>query len=86
MSEYSDIQKAVRVEKIRIWFAWICGAWVGIGIMTATQDIPVWGTVTLAVFGSLGVLATIAAVRMTSTLNRRAERERRRVLGSDYPG
>lgn len=86
MSEYSDVQKAIRVEKVRIWFAWLCGGWVGIGAMAATEDIPVWGTVTFCVFGILGVLATIAAVRMTSALNRRAERERRRVLGDDYPG
>jgi hypothetical protein len=56
------------------------------GIMVATKDIPVWGVVTLAVFGGLGVLATIAAVRMTNALNRRAERARREVLGDDYPG
>ncbi|MFF6781426.1 hypothetical protein [Streptomyces sp. NPDC012510] len=86
MSNYSDIQKAVRVEKLRIWFAWLCGGWVGGGIMITTADTPIWGTVTLAVFGTLGILATIAAVRMTSALNRRAERERRRVLGDDYPG
>ncbi|MFF4442336.1 hypothetical protein [Streptomyces sp. NPDC001621] len=42
--------------------------------------------VTQILFVGLGVLSTIAAVRMTNALNRRAECERRAVLGEDYPG
>ncbi|MER6678810.1 hypothetical protein [Streptomyces sp. NPDC000983] len=84
MATYSEIQKAVRVEKFRIWFAWACGAWVGIGVIGTTQDIRIWGVVTQIVFGGLGVLATVAAVRMTNALNRRAEASRREVLGSDW--
>ena len=86
MASYSDVQKAVRVEKFRIWFAWACGGWVGLGVMIATKDVRVWSVVTQIVFIGLGVLATVAAVRMTSALNRRAERERREVLGEDFPG
>ncbi|WP_312870610.1 hypothetical protein [Streptomyces himalayensis] len=86
MPSYSDVQKAVRVEKFRIWFAWFCGGWVALGIMNATKDVRIWSVVTQIVFSVLGILATIAAVRMTNALNKRAERERRAVLGDDYPG
>ncbi|WP_030569627.1 hypothetical protein [Streptomyces aureocirculatus] len=86
MASYSDVQKAVRVEKFRIWFAWLCGGWVAVGIMVTTKDVEIWGTVAQIVFIGLGIAATVAAVRMTNALNRRAERERRAVLGDDYPG
>ncbi|WAL93981.1 hypothetical protein [Streptomyces sp. Je 1-369] len=86
MSRYSDVQKAVRVEKLRIWFAWMCGGWVGLGVIIASQDIRIVSVVTQVVFGGLGIVATVVAVRMTSALNRRAERERRAVLGDDFPG
>ena len=85
-SSYSDVQKAVRVEKFRIWFAWVCGGWVGLGIMIATKDVHIWSVVTQVVFTGLGLLATIAAVRMTNALNRKAETAWRAVLGDDYPG
>jgi hypothetical protein len=86
MSSYSEVQKAVRVEKFRIWFAWVCGGWVGLGVALATQNIRVWSVVTQVLFVGLGVLSTVAAVRMTNALNRRAERARREVLGDDFPG
>ncbi|MFF9158344.1 hypothetical protein ACF1AB_39660 [Streptomyces sp. NPDC014846] len=86
MPSYSEVQKAVRVEKFRIWFAWFCGGWVGLGVALATKDVHVVSVVTQILFVGLGVLSTIAAVRMTNALNRRAERERRAVLGEDYPG
>lgn len=38
MPSYSDVQRAVRVEKSRIWFAWVCGGWVGLGVALATKD------------------------------------------------
>ncbi|MFE7836875.1 hypothetical protein ACFU53_12720 [Streptomyces sp. NPDC057474] len=81
MSSYSDIQKAVRVEKFRIWFAWVCGGWVALGVMNATKDVAVWGVVAQVVFLTLGVLFTVAAVRMTNALNRKAEAARKEVLG-----
>lgn len=86
MQSYSDVQKAVRVEKFRIWFAWLCGGWVGLGVALATQRIHIVSVVTQVLFVGLGILSTIAAVRMTNALNRRAERARREVLGDDYPG
>ncbi|WP_063803525.1 hypothetical protein [Streptomyces silvensis] len=86
MASYSDVQKAVRVEKVRIWFAWLCGAWVAIGVMVTTKDMKPWGTIAQIIFIGLGIAATVTAVRMTSAMNRRAERERRAVLGDDYPG
>jgi hypothetical protein len=86
MPSYSDVQKAVRVEKFRIWFAWVCGGWVGLGVALATKDIHIVSVITQVLFIGLGILSTIAAVRMTNALNRRADRARREVLGDDYPG
>lgn len=81
MSKYSDIQKAVRVEKFRIWFAWASGGFVGAFIANGTSDVPVLGAITLTLFLVLGILFTIAAVTMTSRLNKKAEAARREVLG-----
>ena len=81
MSNYSDIQKAVRVEKFRIWFAWFCGGFVALGVTNATAGVEAWGMVAQVVFLTLGVLFTIAAVRMTNALNRKAEAARIEVLG-----
>lgn len=86
MASYRDVQSAVRTEKVRIWFAWLCGGWVAVGVMVTTKDIEVWGMVAQVVFIGLGIAATVTAVRMTNALNRRAERERRAVLGDDFPG
>lgn len=86
MPSYSDVQKAVRVEKFRIWFAWACGGWVGLGIALAAQDVHIVSVITQVLFVGLGAMSTIAAVRMTNALNRRAERSRREVLGDDFPG
>lgn len=86
MPGYSDVQRAVRVEKFRIWFAWACGGWVGLGVALATKDVHIVSVVTQVLFVGLGVLSTVAAVRMTSALNRRAEAARREVLGEDFPG
>lgn len=81
MSEYSDIQKAVRVEKFRIWFAWASGGFVGGFIANGTSDVPILGVITLTLFLVAGVLFTIAAVTMTNRLNKKAEAARREVLG-----
>jgi hypothetical protein len=86
MPSYSDVQKAVRVEKFRIWFAWFCGGWVGLGVALATKNIHIVSVVTQVLFVGCGIAFTVAAVRMTNALNRRAERARREVLGDDYPG
>ncbi|MFF3445761.1 hypothetical protein ACFYXJ_01320 [Streptomyces sp. NPDC002667] len=78
---YSDVQKAVRVEKFRIWFAWVSGGFVGLGASLATQDIHIVSVIVQVLFVGLGALSTIAAVRMTNALNRKAEAARRDVLG-----
>lgn len=86
MSSYSDVQKAVRVEKIRIWFAWACGFWVALGLAIATKDVHIVSVITQLAFAAGGIAFTFAAVRMTNGLNRRAEAARREVLGDDFPG
>ncbi|MFF4220041.1 hypothetical protein [Streptomyces nondiastaticus] len=81
MSSYSDVQKAVRAEKFQIWFAWVSGGIIMAIITNATRDIAVVSAITEVLFFGLGVLATIAAVRMTNALNRKVEAARREVLG-----
>jgi hypothetical protein len=86
VSEYSDVQKAVRVEKLRIWFGWLAGNAIMLIVALATQGVAVVSVVTqvllVVVFGVL----TVALFRMTGALNRRAAAARREVLGEDYPG
>ena len=86
VSSYSDVQKAVRVEKVRIWFAWLCGNAILLMIAVATQNIHIVSVVTqlLLVAGFLAL--TVALFRMTGALNRKAAAARREVLGEDYPG
>ncbi|MET7475082.1 hypothetical protein ABZT17_12075 [Streptomyces sp. NPDC005648] len=86
MSEYSDVQKAVRAEKLRIWFAWISGNAIMLIIALATQHVAVVSVVTQVLLVVVFLGLTVALFRMTGTLNRRAAAARRRVLGEDYPG
>ncbi|MFF1686067.1 hypothetical protein [Streptomyces sp. NPDC058254] len=81
MSDYRDVQTAVRVEKFRIWFAWVAGGIIMLIITNATRYVAVVSVITQALLVILGVLSTIAAVRMTNALNRKAEAKRREVLG-----
>ncbi|MET4925480.1 hypothetical protein P3L51_24525 [Streptomyces sp. PSRA5] len=81
MASYSEIQSAVRVEKFKIWFAWLCGGILWLMVTNATADIAVVSVVTQALLVVLGVLSTIAAVTMTNRLNRKADAARREVLG-----
>ncbi|MFE2265749.1 hypothetical protein [Streptomyces griseosporeus] len=80
---YSDIQKAVRVEKLRIWFAWICGNVILLIIANGTKDIHILSVITqiLLVVGFLAL--TVALFRMTGALNRKALAARREVLDDD---
>jgi hypothetical protein len=83
VSSYRDVQTAVRVEKLRIWFAWACGNIILLLIANATKDIDVVSTITMTLLG-LGFLAlTVALFRMTGALNRKAAAARREVLGED---
>lgn len=83
MSHYRDIQSAVRVEKLRIWFAWACGNVILLIIARATAHIDVVGTVTLWLLIGGFLALTTALFRMTGALNRRAAAARREVLGND---
>lgn len=83
MTDYRAIQTAVRVEKLRIWFAWICGNFILLAIANATKDIDIVSTITLVLL-IVGFLAlTVALFRMTGALNRKALAARREVLGDD---
>jgi hypothetical protein len=50
-------------------------------ITNATRNIAVVSVITEVLLVVLGILATIAAVRMTNALNRKADAARREVLG-----
>jgi hypothetical protein len=83
VSNYRDVQSAVRVEKLRIWFAWICGNFILLAIALATQKIHIVSVITQVLLG-VGFLAlTVALFRMTGALNRKALAARREVLGDD---
>lgn len=87
MSSYSDVQKAVNVEKRRVWFAWLAGNLILLFAWNAVRYFSAVGGVIAGVVGLvLFVLLTRTAYRMHAALNRRADRERREVLGDDYPG
>lgn len=86
MASYSDVQKAVRVEKARIWFAWLCGNVIMAIIANATQGVAVVSVVTQVLLVVVFVALTVALFRMTGALNRKAAAARREVLGDDYPG
>jgi surface polysaccharide O-acyltransferase-like enzyme len=81
VSEYRDIQSAVRAEKFKIWFAWFCGGFIMLGITIASKDIHILNVVTTALLVVLGVAFTIAAVRMTNALNRKVDKARKDILG-----
>ncbi|AZM46581.1 hypothetical protein DMB38_12830 [Streptomyces sp. WAC 06738] len=83
MPSYSDVQKAVRVEKFKIWFAWFSGGWIVLGTALATQNVHIVSVITQALLVVYALLATVAAVTMTNRLNRKADAARREVLG-DY--
>lgn len=83
MPNYRDIQTAVRVEKLRIWFGWVCGNVILLMIALGTRDVAVLSVITqvLLVVGFLAL--TVALFRMTGALNRKALAARREVLGDD---
>ncbi|WP_225811315.1 hypothetical protein [Streptomyces spinosus] len=86
MPSYSDVQKAVRVEKVRLWCGWLAGNVIMLIIANATRDVAVVSVLTQILLVLVFVALTVALFRMTSALNRRADRARREVLGEDYPG
>ena len=86
MPSYSEVQKAVRVEKFRIWFAWLTGNFIMAMIVTATKNLDVVSVLTQILAVVVFLALTVALFRMTGALNRRAAAARRQVLGDDYPG
>lgn len=86
MPSYSDVQRAVRVEKLRIWLGWLAGNFIMLVIANATKNIAIVSVLTQIALGVVFVGLTVALMRMTGALNKRAERARREVLGDDYPG
>ncbi|MFB7440233.1 hypothetical protein ACFC01_18050 [Streptomyces mirabilis] len=84
MPSYSDVQKAARVEKARIWFGWLAGNAIMLMIANATKDVHVVSVVTQVLLVVVFVALTVALFRMTGALNRKAAAKRREVLGDDY--
>lgn len=83
MTDYRAIQTAVRVEKLRIWFAWITGNFILLAIARATQDIHIVSVITQVLLVGGFLALTVALFRMTGALNRKALAARREVLGDD---
>jgi hypothetical protein len=86
MPSYSDVQRAVRVEKFRLWLGWLTGNALMLLITRATKNVAVVAVLTQVLLVVVFVALTVAVWRMTGALNRRADRARREVLGDDYPG
>lgn len=83
-SSYADVQRAVRVEKVRIWFGWLAGNAIMLIIASATADVAVLSVITQVLFLVVFLALTVALFRMTGALNRKAASARREVLGDDY--
>ncbi|MGW6747628.1 hypothetical protein [Streptomyces sp. NPDC055006] len=81
MANYNEVQQAVRVEKLKIWFAWVCGNVIMFIIAGATQDVAVVSVITQVLLVVVFVALTVALFRMTGALNRKADAARREVLG-----
>ncbi|MET9012312.1 hypothetical protein ABZX74_15540 [Streptomyces olivaceoviridis] len=86
MPSYSDVQKAVRVEKVRLWFGWVAGNIIMAIIANATKNVAVVSVLTQVLLVVVFIALTVALFRMTGALNRKAAAARREVLGEDYPG
>ncbi|MEU5281140.1 hypothetical protein AB0G87_32570 [Streptomyces asoensis] len=84
MATYSEVQKAVRVEKLRIWFGWLAGNAIMLIIASGTQNIAVVSVITQVLLVVVFLALTVALFRMTGALNRKAAAARREVLGDDY--
>lgn len=65
MAGYSEVQKAVRVEKLRIWSGWLCGNVIMLMVGEATQGIAVVSVVTQVLSVAVFFALTVALFRMT---------------------
>jgi quinol-cytochrome oxidoreductase complex cytochrome b subunit len=86
MTSYSDVQRAVRAEKRKIFGAWLAGNLIALLVSSAIGNLAGMPTIGQLLFAVVFVALTVTAFRMTRPLNRRLERERRAMLGDDYPG
>ncbi|MFF9706768.1 hypothetical protein ACF1FE_37420 [Streptomyces griseofuscus] len=86
MPSYSDVQKAVNVERRRVWFAWLAGNLLALFVTSAINVFTGLPLLAIGMFAVVFTMLTVTAYRMHSALGRRADRERHAVLGDDYPG
>ncbi|WP_372352643.1 hypothetical protein [Streptomyces sp. KL116D] len=78
---YNEVQSAVRVEKLKIWLAWIAGNVIMFLIASATRNVAVVSVITQVLVVVVFLTLTVALFRMTGALNRKADARRREVLG-----
>ncbi|MET9899808.1 hypothetical protein [Streptomyces sp. NPDC006446] len=71
----------MRVEKFKIWLAWLCGGIIWLMITNATKHLHIVSVITQVLLVVFGVLFTIAAVSMTRRLNRKDDEARKEILG-----
>jgi hypothetical protein len=81
MATYREVQTAVRVEKLRLWFAWVTGNFILLATARATQDIHIVSVITQLLLAAGFLALTVALFRMTGALNRKAAAARKDVLG-----
>ncbi|MHC5260806.1 hypothetical protein ACYSUO_23230 [Streptomyces sp. UC4497] len=81
MPNYTEVQTAVWVEKIKLWFAWASGNVIMLIIAAATRDIAVVSVITQVLLVAVFIGLTVALFRMTGALTRKADAARREVLG-----
>lgn len=80
MASYTDIQKAVRAEKIKLWLGWVAGVGIMAVIASATRNVTVVSVITQTLLVLVFVLLTFTLFRMTSALNLKADAARQNVL------
>jgi hypothetical protein len=83
MASYSEVQKAVRAEKIRLWLGWISGIGITAIIASATRHVAVVSVITQVLLVVVFLLLTFIVFRMTGVLNRKADAARAEVLGEE---
>lgn len=83
MSDYRDVQTAVRVEKLRIWLGWLAGTIIILIIGRAIELLGAPAAITEIIGLIAFLLLSVTAVRMINALNRRAATKRREILGDD---
>jgi hypothetical protein len=83
VSDYRDVQTAVRVEKLRIWLGWLAGTIIILIIGRAIELLGAPAAITEIIGLIAFLLLSVTAVRMINALNRRAATKRREILGDD---